>query len=172
MDLRIAGIVNDSIVDGPGLRLTVFTQGCINNCKGCHNPDTRNLDGGKIVSTDYILQEFFKNPLLDGITFSGGEPLLQVSPLSIIAKEIKKNNFNVVVYTGYIWENIIKDIDKYIDLLQYTDIIIDGPFIEELKSYNLNFKGSKNQRIIDVDKSLTQNKIILYKFKDGICYEE
>lgn len=164
MDLRIADIVNDSIVDGPGLRLTVFTQGCVHNCKNCHNPSTHDLNGGKIVDTDFIINKFFENPLLDGITFSGGEPFLQPKPLSVIAKAIKEKGFNVIAYTGYTWEKLIEEKDKYIDLLKYTDIVIDGPFIDDLKSYDLHFRGSSNQRSIDVQKSLLENKIILYEF--------
>ncbi len=164
MDLRIADIVNDSIVDGPGLRLTVFTQGCVHNCKNCHNPSTHDLNGGKIVDTDFIINKFFENPLLDGITFSGGEPFLQPKPLSVIAKAIKEKGFNVIAYTGYTWEKLIEEKDKYIDLLKYTDIVIDGPFVDDLKSYDLHFRGSSNQRSIDVQKSLLENKIILYEF--------
>lgn len=164
MDLRIADIVNDSIVDGPGIRLTVFVQGCIHNCKGCHNPNTHSFDGGKIIDTDFILNKFFENPLLDGITFSGGEPLLQVEPLSIIAKKIKESGFNVIVYTGFTWEKLMENKENYVGLLKYTDILIDGPFIESQKSYDLMFKGSANQRVIDVFKSLNENKVVLYEF--------
>lgn len=164
MDLRISDIISDSIVDGPGLRLTVFLQGCIHNCKGCHNPETHSLDGGRIVSAEYILEKFFENPLLDGITFSGGEPLLQPEPIAFIAEKVKEKGFNVIIYTGFTWEKIIEKRDDFIGLLKYTDILIDGPFIEELKSYDLDFKGSANQRAIDVSKSLFYNKIILWKY--------
>lgn len=164
MKLRIANIVNDSIVDGPGLRLTVFVQGCIHNCKGCHNPSTHDINGGTIVDSDDILNKFFENPLLDGITFSGGEPFLQPEPLSVIAKEIKEKGFNVIVYTGFLWEKLMEDKEKYMCLLKYTDVLIDGPFIEEQKSYELEFKGSKNQRTIDVNKSLIENNVVLYNF--------
>ncbi len=164
MDLRISDIISDSIVDGPGLRLTVFLQGCIHNCKGCHNPETHNLDGGIIVSAEYILEKFFENPLLDGITFSGGEPLLQPEPVAFIAEKVKEKGFNVIIYTGFVWEKIIEKKDDFIGVLKYTDILIDGPFIEELKSYDLDFKGSANQRAIDVSKSLFYNKIVLWKY--------
>lgn len=167
MELKIANIVNDSIVDGPGLRLTVFVQGCVHNCKGCHNPQTHDLNGGKTVDTSYILKTFFENPLLDGITFSGGEPFLQPKPLGIIAKEIKEKGFNVIAYTGFTWEKLIENKEKYINLLKYVDILIDGPFVQELKSYDLDFKGSSNQRAIDVSASLAKNKIILYNFNKG-----
>ena len=164
MNLRIANIVNDSIVDGPGLRLTVFVQGCVHNCEGCHNPDTHNLYGGKIVDTEYILSEFYSNPLLDGVTFSGGEPFLQQEPLSLIAEDIRANGFNVITYTGFTWEKLMEEKDKYYGLLRHTDILIDGPFIERLKSYDIMFRGSSNQRAIDVFKSFSENKVILYEF--------
>jgi len=164
MDLRISDVISDSIVDGPGLRMTVFLQGCIHNCKGCHNPSTHKLDGGKIVDTDYILERFFENPLLDGITFSGGEPLLQPKPVSVIAEKVKEKGFNVIVYTGFVWEKLMEDLNYFIDVLKYTDILIDGPFIESLKSYELDFMGSSNQRAIDVSKSLLSGGIVLYEF--------
>ena len=164
MNLRIADIVNDSIVDGPGLRFTVFVQGCVHNCKGCHNPDTHKLYGGKIVDTDYILSEFYSNPLLDGITFYGGEPFLQTEPLFLIAKDIKSSGFNVITYTGFTWEKLMENKKKNYELLKYTDILIDGPFVEELKSYDIMFRGSSNQRAIDVFKSFSENKVVLHKF--------
>lgn len=166
MKIRIANLVNDSIVDGPGLRLTVFVQGCPHNCKGCHNPQSHDPNGGKIVDTSYVLKTFFENPLLDGITFSGGEPFLYPEPLSIIAKEIKEKGFNVIAYTGFTWEKLMENKEKYINLLKYVDILIDGPFVQELKSYDLDFRGSANQRSIDVLASLKENKIILYNFKE------
>ncbi len=164
MKIRIADIVDDSIVDGPGLRFVVFVQGCTHNCKGCHNPDTHDINGGKIVDTDYILEKFYENPLLDGITLSGGEPFLQTTPLSVIARDIKEKGFNVIVYTGFTWEKLMEYKEKYYELLKYTDILIDGPFDENLKSYDLMFRGSGNQRAIDVFKSLSENKVVLYDF--------
>ena len=164
MKIRIADIVDDSIVDGPGLRFVVFVQGCTHNCKGCHNPDTHDINGGKIVDTDYILEKFYENPLLDGITLSGGEPFLQTTPLSVIARDIKEKGFNVIVYTGFTWEKLMEYKEKYYELLKYTDILIDGPFDENLKSYDLMFRGSGNQRAIYVFKSLSENKVVLYDF--------
>ena len=164
MDLRISDVICDSIVDGPGLSMTVFLQGCTHNCKGCHNPSTHKLDGGRIVDTDYILEMFFKNPLLDGITFSGGEPLLQPKPVSAIAKAVKEKGFNVIVYTGFVWEKLMEDLNSFEKVLKYTDILIDGPFIESLKSYDLDFRGSSNQRAIDVSKSLLSGAVNLYEF--------
>lgn len=164
MNIRIADIVNDSIVDGPGIRLTIFVQGCTHKCRNCHNPSTHDLNGGKVIEISEILKSIDENILLDGVTFSGGEPLLQVQPLAELAEEIKKRNLNLIVYTGYTWEEIIKNKKKYINLLKYVDFLIDGLFVEQLKSLELNFKGSSNQRTIDVQKSLNCGDIVLYEF--------
>lgn len=166
MDLRIAGVVNDSIVDGPGIRFTIFTQGCPHNCKGCHNPQTHSFDGGKEVSTLKLLRDIVDNPLLDGVTFSGGEPFEQAEALTELAILIKSypKNYSIVTYTGYTFEELLeKSKDRYYwrTLLAYTDILIDGRFVEDLKSYELKFKGSSNQRCINVKDSLLQNKIVL-----------
>jgi len=163
MLLRIAGIVNDSIVDGPGLRLTIFVQGCKRNCYNCHNPQTHDLNGGKLIDIEEIIKMIDKNILLDGVTFSGGEPFLQTIPLTIFAKKIKERNLNLIVYTGFKWEELIKD-EQNIKLLKYVDYLIDGEFINSLKSLELNFKGSSNQRVIDVQKSLYSNDIFEYEF--------
>ena len=163
MNIRIAGTVNDSIVDGNGLRYTIFVQGCPHRCKGCHNPQTHSFDGGKEVSTSDLFDAIISNTLLDGVTFSGGEPFAQAKPLIELADLIRQNtNLNIVTYTGYTFEEIITSNNPdWISLLNRTDILIDGEFIEDLKSYELRFKGSSNQRCIDVKQSLLQHKIIL-----------
>ena len=159
MEIRLAGIVNDSIVDGTGLRLTVFVQGCPHNCPGCHNPQTHSFDGGYMADTDDILVAAQKDPLLEGLTFSGGEPFMQPLPLADLAKKAHKAGYNIFCYTGFLYEDILKDADKRI-LLENVDFLVDGPFIEAQKSLLLNFRGSKNQRIIDVAKSLEANTVI------------
>ena len=161
--LRIAGTVNDSIVDGTGVRFTLFVQGCPHGCKGCHNPQTHDFNGGKIADTSEILALVKKNPLLDGVTFSGGEPFCQAEALYRLAVEIKKLGLDIVTYTGYTFEELIKNADKknfYRELLSVTDYLIDGPFVLEKRSLELKFRGSSNQRIIDCKKSLEENKII------------
>jgi len=157
--IKIAGIVNDSIVDGPGIRLSIFVQGCKHNCKGCHNPETHDLSGGYYIDIDDIVKFLTSNPLLSGITVSGGEPLLQYKEVTELLKLAKDYNFNTMVYTGFLFEDIIKD-NKYKKLLSYTDLLVDGPFIIEEKSLLLKFKGSKNQRIIDVAESIKENIIV------------
>lgn len=163
MNIRIAGTVNDSIVDGNGLRYTIFVQGCPHHCKGCHNPQTHSFAGGKEVSTSDLFDTITSNTLLDGVTFSGGEPFAQAKPLVELADLVKQNtNLNIVTYTGYTFEEIITSNNPdWIALLNSTDILIDGKFIEDLKSYELRFRGSSNQRYIDVKQSLLQHKVVL-----------
>lgn len=163
MNIRIAGTVNDSIVDGNGLRYTIFVQGCPHHCKGCHNPQTHSFDGGKEVSISDLFDVIKSNTLLDGVTFSGGEPFAQAKPLVELADLVKQNtNLNIVTYTGYTFEEIITSNNSdWIALLNSTDILIDGEFIEDLKSYELRFRGSSNQRCIDVKQSLLQHKVVL-----------
>lgn len=158
MDLRVFGKANDSIVDGPGLRYALFVQGCVHNCKGCHNPQSHPQDGGYIQDTDEIFEEIQKNPLLDGVTFSGGEPFLQAQALTALAKKIKEAGLNLYVYTGFTFEELLdgaNDENFWGELLKYTDFLVDGKFEEDKKHYTLLFKGSENQRIIDVQSSLS-----------------
>lgn len=151
--IRLAGIVRESIVDGPGIRFVIFTQGCMHNCKGCHNPETHDPLGGYESSTEKIISEIKKNPLLKGITFSGGDPFLQAESCSIIAKEVHALNLDVVTYTGYTYEKLIeiaKNDHSWSNFLSETDILIDGPFILEQRDLSLKFRGSRNQRIINL----------------------
>jgi anaerobic ribonucleoside-triphosphate reductase activating protein len=157
MQLRVAGIVKESIVDGPGIRYVVFAQGCPHLCRGCHNPQTWDSTGGEIKDTADLLKEIKKGKGLKGVTFSGGEPFEQAEAFVILGKEVKKLGLNVITYTGYIFEEIIelgKSNPWYQELLTLTDILIDGPFMEEFKALDLPFRGSTNQRIIDVHASL------------------
>ena len=162
MELRIAGTVNDSIVDGPGIRFTIFTQGCPHNCKGCHNPQTHDFDGGELVDTDTLLEKIKSNPLLDGVTFSGGEPFCQAQTLAALGAEVKKLGMNVITYTGYTFEQLYKDRDKngWEELLAVTDYLIDGPFILEQKDWEIKFRGSSNQRYIDCQASLKEGRAV------------
>lgn len=160
MKIRVAGFANDSIVDGPGIRFTIFTQGCTHNCKGCQNPHTHALDAGYFIEIDEILEKIKSNPLLDGITISGGEPFLQSEACAELAKRVKELNLTVITYTGFTFEHLIKS-DERLKLLSETDILVDGPFVENEKSLALLFRGSKNQRIIAVKKSLEEKEAIL-----------
>jgi len=163
-DLRIAGIIEESITDGPGIRFVVFAQGCRHNCPGCHNPQTHSFNGGKLMSTDSILEMVKKNPLLDGITLSGGEPFEQAEGFAELSLKAKKLGIHIMTYTGYTYENICKLMDEkpgWKELLENTDILVDGPFELEKRNISLRFRGSENQRIIDVKKSLENNKVTL-----------
>ena len=150
MKLRIAGIVDDSIVDGEGGRLTVFTQGCPHHCHGCHNPQTWSLDGGHEVDTEEIVQKLKENPLLSGITFSGGEPFLQPAPLADLARAAHSLGLDVWSYTGFTLEELEKRTDAQ-QLLNEVDMLVDGPYVEALRDLTLRFRGSSNQRIIDLN---------------------
>lgn len=154
--LRIAGITDDSIVDGPGIRLTVFVQGCPHNCEGCHNPQTHDFSAGVDMTVDEIMDRINANPLLDGVTFSGGEPFCQSEALSEIGQLVHKKGLNVVTYSGYTYEYLRKNSDSennFGKLLDVSDYLVDGPFIQAQKDMLLKFRGSRNQRIIDVKKS-------------------
>ena len=157
MEIRLSGIIKESIVDGPGIRYVVFTQGCPHHCEGCHNPDTHDFDGGYIGNTEEIIKDFQKNPLLSGITFSGGEPFCQPEPLLKLAKEVHNLKKNVISYSGYTFEELLKLSKKnqaIKDFMENIDYLIDGKFILSQKTLMLKFRGSKNQRIIDMKKSL------------------
>lgn len=156
--IRLAApLQTDSIVDGEGLRAVLWTQGCIHNCKGCHNPETHDLKGGYLEDIENIKKDILALEYHDGITLSGGDPFTQVNACLEIATFCKQNNLNVWCYTGYTFEQLLdmaKTNRKIIDLLEQIDILVDGKFILEQKSYEVVFRGSKNQRILDVKKSL------------------
>lgn len=163
MNIQLSGVVNDSIVDGPGMRLTVFTQGCPHHCPMCHNPNTHDPLGGHVGDTEAIIDTFMENPLLDGITLSGGEPLLQPVPCTHLAEAAEKAGLNVWLYTGYVWEDLMKEGQpEILALLTHTAVMVDGLFHAEERSLDLLFRGSENQRIIDVQKSLDAGNVILW----------
>lgn len=162
--IRLAGVIRESIVDGPGIRLTVFTQGCPHHCEGCHNPQTHSFDGGYISDTNNIIKAIKENPILQGVTFSGGEPFMQCEPLTELAKQCHALNLNVMIYTGFTFEQLQGGFDthpQWKELLENADILVDGKFILEKKSLMLHFRGSANQRILDIQKSLKEKKAVL-----------
>lgn len=165
--LKIAGIVEESIVDGPGIRFVIFTQGCPHNCKGCHNPQTHDFNGGKNIKINEIIEMIKSNPLLKGITLSGGEPFMQAKQLSILIDKIKDSKLDIITYTGFKYEDLINnsnDENSFMELLTRTDILIDGKFVEDKKDDSLMFRGSSNQRAIDVKLSIQDGKIVEYEF--------
>ena len=163
MNIRIAGLVNDSIVDGPGFRFTVFTQGCPHHCPGCHNPQTHDFAAGNDVDTEEIIAKFRKNPLLDGITLSGGEPFCQAEACTEIAKAAKESGLNVWCYSGYTFEELVSGKEEWLLLLQEVDVLVDGRFELENRTLDCRFRGSRNQRLIDVPASLVEKKAITIK---------
>lgn len=162
MQIKVAGIVNDSIVDGRGIRMTVFTQGCPHHCPGCHNPQTHAFDGGEWDDTDRIFEQFCENPLLKGITFSGGEPFCQPVPLKALADRVHSVKKDVTIYSGWTYEQLTAMHDPDVNaLLSVCDVLVDGPFIEAEKDPELLFRGSSNQRLIDMKKTRSTGKLTL-----------
>ena len=160
MEIRIAGTVDDSIVDGPGCRYTIFTQGCPHHCPGCHNPQSHAFDGGRVVDTEEIVAQVRQNPLLDGITLSGGEPFCQPEACLALAEAAHAAGLNVWCYTGYTWEALLAEADPArLALLRQVDVLVDGPFLQAQKSLELQYCGSRNQRLIDVAQSWTAGEV-------------
>lgn len=158
MIFKLAGIVTDSIVDGPGVRLTVFFQGCPHGCPGCHNPQTHDFNGGMNADTDEILEILRQSKLMTGLTISGGEPFAQRTALMELARGAKALGKDVWVYTGYTWDTL-----PFFASLNYIDVLVDGPYIERERSLSLLFRGSRNQRLIDVQKSLMSGNVVLWE---------
>ena len=148
--LDLSGIVEDSIVDGPGLRVTVFCQGCPHHCDGCHNPETWEYGCGTPMEEERILEIVRSNPMCRGVTFSGGEPFTQAEGYTKLAKLLKEARYEVASYSGYTYEQLLRGTVAQKELLENIDILIDGPFILAEKTLELPFRGSRNQRIIDV----------------------
>ena len=154
--LRIAGTIGESIVDGPGIRYVLFTQGCPHGCPGCHNPQTHDFSGGKEVDTGLLLSDIQKNPFVKAVTLSGGEPFAQPAALSELARALKDKGYHLMCYTGYTFEQLLQREDAR-PLLETLDLLVDGPFVESQKSIELRFRGSANQRVLDVPASLAAN---------------
>lgn len=161
MKLKISGIEPESIVDGKGIRYVIFTQGCPHHCPGCHNPQTHDFAGGIWRDTEDLFIEICKNPLLKGVTFSGGEPFCQPEPLTELARKVHTKKLDVTVYTGWTWEELIAKQDASIlELLKQTDVLIDGKFLIEERDLTLAFRGSRNQRILCVPDSFKNERPI------------
>lgn len=154
--IQIAGVVRESIVDGPGIRFVVFCQGCPHLCPGCHNPVTHDFDGGYPCEVSKIVDAIDQNPLLDGVTFSGGEPACQPEGFLVLAKAVKERNLNIIMYSGFTLEELEKMAEtdeKLSELLSLIDYLIDGRYEEALRDLTLSFRGSRNQRIIDMKRT-------------------
>ena len=161
--LRLAGVIRESIVDGPGIRMVVFAQGCPHRCKGCHNPETHDPAGGYGSTVGNLLREAKKNPLLKGLTLSGGDPFFQAEGFARLAKAAHEAGYDIITYTGYTFEELLAGFETHEGgeaLLRETDILVDGKFVLEERSLSLQFRGSRNQRVIDVPASLEAGKAI------------
>ena len=158
--LNLSGIVGDSIVDGPGIRTTIFCQGCPHHCPGCHNPETWDFGCGTDMEEETLLEIVRRNPLCRGVTFSGGEPFAQAAGFAKLAKMLKEAGYEVASYSGYTFEELLRGSEDQRRLLETIDILIDGPFLQAQKSLEIAFRGSRNQRILDVPKSLAAGRAV------------
>ena len=156
--MRIAGTVPESVVDGPGIRYTIFTQGCPHNCESCHNPQTHTIDGGYDIEVSALLKKILTVPsLVTGVTISGGEPFVQAEDCAALAQAVKDKGLNVWVYSGWTFEelfNLSLNNEGAKKLLNNVDVLVDGRFVMGDKSFQHVWRGSKNQRLIDVQKTL------------------
>jgi len=162
MQIRISGIVDESIVDGPGFRMAVFVQGCPHDCPGCHNPQTHAFDAGTWMDTADIARRATENPLLDGITLTGGEPFCQPQACADLAERARAAGLNVWGYSGWTYEQLLQK-PECMALLQRLDVLVDGRFMQEQRTLELRFRGSSNQRLIDVQRSLAAGRAIEYQ---------
>ncbi len=158
--LDLAGIAGDSIVDGPGIRTTVFTQGCPHHCPGCHNPETWAFGCGTQVSAETVMEVVKGNPLCRGVTFSGGEPFAQAGELAVLGRMLKEAGYEVASYSGYTFEQLLSGTPEQRELLDTIDVLIDGPYVQAERSLELNFRGSRNQRILNVPASLRAGEAV------------
>jgi anaerobic ribonucleoside-triphosphate reductase activating protein len=165
--MRLSGITYESVVDGPGIRVVVFTQGCLHGCHECHNPETWDVNGGKEYTVREVIR-MMKRPgpnrkQITGVTFSGGEPFLQAAELVPVAYEAHRIGWNVMTYTGYLYEDLRDNPDADVQaLLKLTDYLKDGPYIHDQRDIGLKFRGSANQRLIDMNATRKREKVVLF----------
>jgi len=169
VQLATKDIQTDSIVDGEGIRSVIWFQGCTHNCLECHNPETHDFKAGYSVSLDSVKEQIRNLEYQDGVTFSGGDPMMQIEALEELARFVKENGMNVWCYTGFTFEEILelaKSNKHYLYALENIDVLVDGKFVKDLKSFAVQFRGSSNQRIIDVSKSLEEGRVVqISKYK-------
>lgn len=164
--LRLAGLTKESVVDGPGLRAVVFVQGCPHHCPGCHNPETWPFDGGYPTTVEEVWTQIKDSRLIRGVTFSGGEPFAQAEPLAALAGRIKAVGWDLLVYSGYTWEKLAALAMENLavsQLLSLADLLVDGPFRREERDLALAFRGSRNQRLIDLRRSAAAGTPVLWE---------
>ena len=158
-ELRIAGTIGESIVDGPGIRYVLFTQGCPHGCPGCHNPQTHDFAGGTEVQASDLLADILMRPYVKAVTLSGGEPFCQPAPLAQLAAALKDKGFHLMCYSGYTFEELLQ-LEEARPLLEQLDLLVDGRFVESRKNIELRFRGSDNQRVLDVPASLAAGSAV------------
>lgn len=163
--INLYGTAPDSIVDGPGLRYAVFVQGCAHRCPGCHNPESQPAVGGTPTAISDVLADIRANKLITGVTLSGGEPFEQPAACATLARALKADGYNLWVYSGYLYEQLLARAEAepaVAELLAIIDVLVDGPFVEGQKSYTLKWRGSDNQRLIDVSRSQAEGRVVLW----------
>ena len=163
--LRLSGLTHESLVDGPGLRYVIFTQGCPHRCPNCHNPTSWDMDTGKEFTVKEIIRMLKKQKKIQGVTFSGGEPFLQAAELSQVALAAHQLGLDVVTYSGFTYEELIEQGKNDINitaLLSASDLLIDGKYIDAKRDSSLPFRGSSNQRIIKIPETQKTGKIVVY----------
>lgn len=163
MHIRLAGLVPESYVDGPGIRFTIFVQGCPHNCEGCHNPETHDFDGGRVADTDRIYNKIKQFPLVKGVTYSGGEPFCQPEPLAELGEKLKADGYHLMSYSGWTFEQLLAKSEREPQvkrLLGLLDVLVDGRFVLAERTLELHYRGSRNQRLIDVPKSLEKGEAV------------
>lgn len=157
--INVLRVLHDTTVDGPGFRTSIYCAGCRHKCPGCHNPQSWAFGAGTDRTPDDLLREVMSDPFAD-VTFSGGDPLYQAEGFTELAKRIKTESQKTIwCYTGFLFEHLLKD-EAARQLLQYVDVLVDGPYVEALRDEDLLFRGSSNQRLIDVPKSLAEGKVV------------
>ena len=161
MKIRVLDIAYETMADGPGLRTSIYCAGCAHHCPGCHNPQSWDFNGGNEMSVEALL-DIIKEDEFANVTFSGGDPLYQVEAFTELARRIKEEtNKTIWCYTGYTWESLMAKNDPVVmSLLENLDVLVDGPFIQSLRDTSLLFRGSSNQRLIDVKKSLSSGHVV------------
>ena len=165
--ISILSIVHDTMVDGPGFRTSIYCAGCPNHCPGCHNPQSWDISHGTMTSTEDILKEIMEDPFAN-VTFSGGDPMYQAEGFAKLARAIRsESDKDIWCFTGYRYENLLKN-PKQLELLKLIDVLEEGPFMKDLRDEDLFFRGSSNQRIINVQKSLALGEVVeLHLTKDN-----
>ena len=159
--MRILDIVEGTSVDGPGLRTSIYMAGCRHACKGCHNPGSWDFNGGHEMSLAEIMNIIRENDF--NVTLSGGDPLYHAKSVAELCQTIKSElGKNIWCFTGFLWEQVIAS-PTLSQVLPYIDILVDGPFLNELRDTTLRFRGSSNQRIIDVQKTMATKEIQLWQ---------